>query len=165
MKLFKSLLVLTAIVAGAATAEAKEMTTAYPYQCAITFTAKGGGLQVVVGEFTLKGTGNIRCADASGATLVIPVNVTLGGKSVAARVAAGYLEVAGTATGVGYLTGPAALMGTYALVGAQAAVVVGAGAQFTAHSSTSNVSLGLNLQASRGFGLNVGYANLVVTPR
>jgi hypothetical protein len=165
MKLFKSLLVLTAILGGAVSAQASELSTAYPYQCAITFTAKGGGLQVVVGEFKLTGTGNIRCADASGATQVIPVNVTLGGKSLAARVAAGYMEVAGTATGVGYLTGPAALMGTYALVGAQAAVAVGGGAQFTAHSSTSNVSLGLNLQAARGLGFNVGYANLTVSPR
>jgi hypothetical protein len=157
MKVFQSLLAVTAIVVGAAVAQAD---VAGPHTCALTFKATGGGVQAIFGRFYLQGTGNLRCVDYKGNTSVTPVAVTLGSDKlgVAARVAVGAFDVIGSASGVGYVSSPAAYLADYATVGAHAAFGPGGGAQAVLRTAQNNATLSLNLQLARGAGFNVGFS-------
>jgi hypothetical protein len=133
------------------------------YQCAVTFKAQGGGLQAIVGKFVLTGTGNLRCADVTGKTLVVPVNVAVGG-GTAARLAIGYFSIIGSASGLGWVSSPESLFGKYASVGALGAFAGGLGATVAMHATKSNVTLNANFQLAKGFGLELGYSTLQIEP-
>lgn len=126
------------------------------WDCALTFTAKGGGAQLIIGKFQLSGPGNIRCVDVAGNTEVLPVRVLMGGALVAANVAVGYFHLAGVASGIGVASGPQALLGNYVIVGAQAGLIVGAGANFSIHGGSEAVTLNLGVNVLSGLGAQVG---------
>lgn len=126
------------------------------WDCALTFTAKGGGVQVILGKFQLSGPGNVRCVDVAGNTEVMPVRVIMGGSLVAANVALGYFHLAGVASGIGVASGPQALLGNYVVVGAQAGFIVGAGANFSIHGGSEAVTLNLGVNVLSGLGAQVG---------
>jgi hypothetical protein len=126
------------------------------WDCALTFTAKGGGAQLIIGKFEMTGPGNIRCVDVAGNTEVLPVRVLMGGALVAANVAVGYFHLAGVASGIGVASGPQALLGNYVIVGAQAGLIVGAGANFSIHGGAEAVTLNLGVNVLSGLGAQVG---------
>lgn len=163
--LITSLLSLFAI-AGAAHADQDENFQA-PALCGMSFTAKGGGLQIVVGDFVLKGKGVIACRDALGNETKMPVNVQIGGKSpVALKVAMGWFQVAGVASGIGYARAPEDLLGRYLTVNADGAFVVGAGGDVSMHlkRNIDAATISVALQAEQGIGFNVGFNSLTITP-
>lgn len=130
------------------------------WDCALTFTAKGGGVQIIVGKFQLSGPGNVRCVDVAGNTEVLPVRIIMGGSLIAANVALGYFQLAGVASGIGVASGPQALLGDYVTVGAQAGLIVGAGANFSIHGGSEAVTLNLGVNVSRGIGAQVGISGV-----
>jgi hypothetical protein len=151
-KLFLTLVALGTLAAFSAHAEVNKPV----WDCALTFTAKGGGVQVIVGKFQLSGPGNIRCVDVAGNTQVLPVRVIMGGSWLAPSVGAGYLHLAGVASGIGVAHGPQALLGRYVVAGAQVGIIVGAGANFSVHGGNEAVTLNLGVNVTRGLGAQVG---------
>ena len=127
------------------------------WDCALTFQAEGGGIQILVGYYKLEGTGHVRCVDIAGNKQVIPVKVTLGGSPIAPTIAVGHFRVVGLASGVGLATRPEALLGKYYTVGARAGVVLGAGAQLAVRGGSESVTLNLALNVLEGIGLEVGF--------
>ncbi len=126
------------------------------FDCALTFKAQGGGIQLVVGSFKLQGPGKIRCVDIAGNTQEIDVKVTFGGKHLAPNLAIGRFHLAGVATGIGVASGPEALLGTYYTAGGRAAFIVGAGANLAVHGGAEALTMNLGLSLERGVGLQLG---------
>jgi hypothetical protein len=158
---FTNLLLAMAVVIGAS-ASVVAHADAMPLACELAFTAKGGGAQIIVGHFKMKGTGTIKCFNSDGLVETLPVNVTLGGRPIGLRAAVGCLNVAGIATGVGITTSSEALYGRYLVAGGQAAVVVGAGAQAALHATKGSLTLNGSLQLLSGLGFNVGISSLKI---
>ncbi len=163
--ILSSLLALCAVT-GVARAEDQDLRTA-PAICGMSFEAKGGGLQILVGEFKLVGEGVIKCREFNGSESVMPVDIQIGGRSpVALKIAAGYLEVYGLATGIGFAKSPEGLAGRYLTVDADAAVGLGAGVAVSLHLKRDDAAtINLNLQVARGLGLDVGFNSLTISPR
>jgi hypothetical protein len=133
------------------------------YECALSFDAKGGGVQIFVGHFELNGPGTISCVDINGRTSVQKVNVKLGGEPLALRIAAGHLCLRGIATGIGLFSGgPASLLGTYIAAQADAAIGIGAGASVSIHAN-NGITFNLNLALAGGVGLNAGISSVEIT--
>lgn len=145
-------------------AQANDRIEAPIYTCALSFEAKGGGLQIVVGSFKLKGEGAIHCVDVEGNTEEIPVKVTMGGPLVAPNIGFGVFNVRGLATGIGLSTGPEALLGKYYMVGGRVAWIVGAGANLAVHGGAEALTLNLALSLESGAGLQVGVNRLKIEP-
>ncbi len=158
MNLFAALMVL-ALGSSFAKADVQEPL----WNCAMTFEAEGGGIQLLVGHFELEGPGRIVCTDIAGNTEEIPVNVRLGGTPLALKFAVGKMKVAGLATGIGIAGSPEALLGGYVVGGVQGAVGVGAGAQLALHAAERAITLNAAVQAVGGLGLNVGFDYFEVT--
>jgi hypothetical protein len=161
MNILKLAVAAVAFSAGVAHADVQ----APVYECALTFKAKGAGIQVIIGSFELKGHGRINCVDAAGNTESLPVNVRLGTRNVAPTIGAGILKVAGVASGVGFTTGPEGLLGTYVALGGRGAFVIGAGAQIALHGTDNAATLNGTLQAVGGLGFQLGVDFVEVTPR
>lgn len=161
MNILKLALAAVALSAGVAHADVK----APVFECALTFKAKGAGIQVIVGSFELTGRGRINCVDAAGNTESLPVNVRLGTRKVAPVIGVGVLKVAGAATGVGFANGPEDLLGTYVAAGARGAFVLGAGAQIALHGTDNAATLSGTLQAVGGLGFQVGVDFVEVSAR
>ncbi len=136
-----------------------------PSACGMKFEVKGGGLQIIVGEFVLKGKGVITCEDAYGNQTKTPVRIQIGGQSpVALKIAAGYLRVAGVATGLGYTRTMANVAGKYLVLGAQASLGVGAGAQVAARFQRNDAAtLNVNLQVEKGLGVSIGFSSMTIS--
>ncbi len=135
------------------------------WDCALTFKAAGGGIQVIVGHFALSGPGEISCVDIAGNTEVLPVTVTIKAAPVAANVALGYFQMQGLATGVGVATGPAALLGNYVTVSAEGALVLGAAANLSLKGGREALTMDLGVGLTEGFGVQLGLNQLTITAR
>lgn len=152
---------LTSVVAQAAKNE--ERVEKPLWECALSFKAEGGGLQVIIGSFKLSGPGTISCVDVAGNTQQMKVKVTMGGSPIAANVAVGHFKVAGVATGIGLATNPEALLGKYYTAGGQVALLAGAGANFAVHGGAEAVTLNVGVSLARGAGLQLGVNKMRIT--
>ena len=132
------------------------------YECALTFKAQGGGIQLIVGSYKLTGRGTIHCKDIAGNEKNINVKVTFGGSPVAPNIAIGTFRVAGIATGIGVASGPEALLGTYYTVGGRAALIVGAGAVAAVHGGKEAVTMNLAMSLERGIGIQAGFNKMTI---
>lgn len=139
------------------------------WTCGLDFHAEGGGLQAIVGRWKLKGNGSLNCTDVRGNKEHIPVDISVGGSLLAARVSFGHLCISGLGTGVGYASRPDALLGTYQTVNAKAAVAIaGAGATAATHFTAScndcrtAATFNLSFQKVCGIGADVGYSNVTI---
>ncbi len=126
------------------------------FECALTFKAHGGGIQLIVGSFKLQGPGKIHCRDIAGNEQEMNVKVTLGGSPVAPNIAFGTFKVAAVASGIGVASGPEALLGTYYTAGGRAAFIIGAGTNLAVHGGSEALTLNLGLSLEKGVGLQVG---------
>ena len=137
-----------------------------PALCGMSFDIKGGGFQVLLGKFVLKGKGMVRCEDIYGNIQTMPVEVRMGGHSpVALQIAMGYLHVAGLATGLGYARSPEAVLGEYFVATAAGAVFLGSGGSAAFHAKRRDAAT-INVKANveHGFGFNVGFTQLSIRP-
>jgi hypothetical protein len=126
------------------------------WECALTFSAQGGGLQIILGKFELSGPGKVSCVDIAGNTQVMKVKVTLGGDTLAPNVAFGRFKVAGVATGIGLASNPEALLGKYYTASAHGALLAGAGANFAVHGRNEAVTMNVGISLAKGAGLQLG---------
>jgi hypothetical protein len=139
-----------------------DQVTAPLYQCALTFEAAGGGVQIIAGYFKLSGEGNIRCLDIAGNTEELPVKVTFKTKPLALNLAIGTFEMAGLASGIGVANGPEALLGKYIVADAQAAVAVGVGANLSVHGGNEALTMNVGVNVTRGLGLQLGVTQMKI---
>lgn len=134
------------------------------YVCGLSFTAKGGGVQVIYGQFKLKGTGTIRCTDIDGNTVVMPVGVSLGGKHWAARFAVvPHMKIRGGVTGLGLLASPNAILGHYLALNGGAALGIGADGMVAIRVAKNALTFNIGLALAQGLGLEVGIDTIDIT--
>jgi hypothetical protein len=132
--------------------------------CVLNYDIKGGGLQLGVGYFKLKGPGTVTCKDSDGNVQSAPVNVKLGGHPVSATVAAGYLHVYGAAYSVGLNCSFNEIYGSYAVLREDAAVGLGAGSSFSVLNPHTGVRFGVSVEGSYGLAFDVGLTVLEISP-
>lgn len=132
------------------------------WDCSLTFHAKGGGIQLILGSFNLSGPGKIRCIDIAGNQQDMDVKVSLGARPVALNIAIGKMQLAGIATGIGVASGPEALLGTYYTASANAAVLLGVGANMSLHGGAEAVTLNLGVNLVQGAGFQMGLNRLTI---
>jgi hypothetical protein len=131
------------------------------FTCGLTFHAHGGGLQILIGFFELKGTGTLSCVDVKGNTQEIPVAVRLGGKPLAAQIAiVPFMAIQGAATGIGLSTAPSTLIGHYAIADASAAILIGGTGDVAVRAADSALTFNLGLALTEGLGIQAGLTTL-----
>lgn len=151
-------LIATLVILGAAAAAHADGTR--PLECGLSFTAKGGGAQVLIGKFKLSGQGMLACQDLNGDVEKIPVKVTFGGHLFALKAAVGYFNIAGVATGIGYTKSPNEILGHYVVASAEGAVIAGAGARVGFRAAHGNATINAMIQAENGIGFDVGLGTM-----
>lgn len=139
-----------------AQAQAQNEIKAPLWQCALTFQARGGGVQAILGVYKMKGTGHIRCIDIAGNTQVIPVKVTLATKPISLNVAVGAFAFAGASTGIGVATRPEALLGNYYSLNSTSAFILGYGTNLALHGGAEALNINLGLHVVSGLGFQYG---------
>lgn len=132
-----------------------------PFVCSLAFDVAGGGIQVIVGNYKLVGTGTLSCSDKNGVMAPIPLKITMGGP-VQGTVAVGVARVMGVATGIGLASSPAEILGDYVVVGGQVALMLGVGAHVALHSAAQALTLNADLQLIQGVGFNIGINTLKI---
>lgn len=139
------------------------------WTCQLNFDAQGGGVQLIVGSYELRGGGELRCNDVYGNTQILPVGVRIGGSPIALRAAVGQFCVSGVASGVGYATDPSALLGKYQTVGAAAAIgIAGLGADAGTHFKAdcgdcrAAATFNFSVQKTCGWGARAGYSTVEI---
>ncbi|MBK7962043.1 MAG: hypothetical protein IPK04_13085 [Bdellovibrionales bacterium] len=127
------------------------------WNCNLTWQAQGGGLQIIVGMFKLKGTGTAVCSNATGEIRELPFNVTMGGQPLSPSVSIGVMKVNAGATIYGVEGQPESLFGKYATLGGQLALIGGVGAGVaTEFLDDRDHKLSVNMELVRGLGASVG---------
>lgn len=164
MKQVSMLLSAMALVFSANFAQAEKV-EAPLWTCSVAFDVKGGGVKLLVGDFTLRGPGQISCIDVTGNVQEIPVTVTMGGKPFSLTLAIGKMHLVGLATGVGIAGQPADLLGEYLVGSIRGAFFVGAGADVALHGARNALTLNAAIQGIKGAGVNVGFDNLTIEAR
>lgn len=161
-KLIVSSLLSLVAISGAYAAD--DVESRAPAACGMSFEVKGGGLQLIVGDFQLNGVGVIKCIDFHGVETRMPVEVQIGGRSpVALKLAAGRLLIAGVATGIGWARSPEELAGRYLTLEADGAFLLGAGASVSARLARHDAAtLDVAMQVEHGLGFNVGFNSLTI---
>lgn len=134
------------------------------WNCGLTFKAKTRGIQVLVGNFTATGKGTIRCLNVTGETIVLPVNVQLGGDKFAANIAVGKMQLFGVSHNITLFTDdPEAVLGKYRIASLQGALGYGVGSFTGVHSNIPSLRFVLSLQTTKGLGINLGFNKLRLT--
>jgi hypothetical protein len=127
------------------------------WNCNLTWQAKGGGIQLIIGMFKLKGRGTAVCSNAAGEVRELPFKVTMGGQPFSPSVSIGVMKVNAAATVFGVEGQPESLFGKYATLGGQLALIGGAGAGVaTEFLDDRDHKLSVNLELARGLGASVG---------
>ncbi len=135
------------------------------WTCALTFSAAGGGFQVLIGHYKMSGPGEINCVDIAGNTEKLPVTVSFGTSPVAANLALAQFQMVGLATGIGVATGPQALLGKYYTVSAQGAFAVGASANLAVRGGAEVATLNVGLGLIAGAGAQLGFTKMRIEAR
>ncbi len=133
-----------------------------PLACRLHFKMKGGGFQVIVGHFKLRGVGHLDCVNAWGETESHKVKVTLGGHPIAARVGIGHLHMYGVTGSIGLGEGIDDVFGRYLVVGGKAAIGLGVGASFAIQNPFNGVNMNVSLSGVTGFGAEVGISSFKI---
>ncbi len=152
----KSLILAAALILGATSqAQAGE-----GWLCGLTYKAEVRAAQLIVGKYKVDGTGTLRCNNAEGEKLQIPVKLTARGAPVSARVAFAHFTMYGASANVtlGALE-PRDLLGKYHFTQAQGAFIGGAGVIVGSH-VTNNLNLALSVNAIEGVGVNLGVTTM-----
>lgn len=127
------------------------------WNCNLAFTAKGGGLQVIVGNFKLHGPGVATCTNSAGEVKELPLTITMGGRVLSPSVSFGKMELKGQATMIGVENSPESIFGKYATIGGDATLVGGiginTGIEFT---DAHDQKLSVNVETLTGYGISVG---------
>lgn len=130
------------------------------YTCTLTFSAGGGGVQLILGRYVLKGSGVLSCVDAAMNTGTWPVKVTIG-SSLAPNFAAGVAKV--KAASANFTVGsPDQVFGNYMIVGGGVALVVGAQAQFGIRGTKNGLAMNLTGGLESGVGAQFGLQRLKI---
>ena len=135
------------------------------WDCALTFKASGGGVQILVGHFSLSGPGEISCIDIAGNTEVLPVKVTITAAPVAANVAIGYFQMQGLATGIGVASGPRALLGNYVTASAEGALILGGAINLSVKGGNEAITMDVGVGVTEGLGVQLGLNQLKIQAR
>ena len=138
---------------------------AEPMTCELSYSVDGGGLQLGVGYFKLKGDGILDCMDSFGILHTRLVKVTLGGSPIAARIGAGYLFVTGQSASFGFNGDMNDLYGSYLLAEGNAAVGLGVGAHFSIQNPINGLRMTLGITGSYGLGAEAGISLLKISPQ
>lgn len=135
------------------------------WDCALTFNASGGGVQILIGHFSLSGPGEISCIDIAGNTEVLPVKVTLAAATLAANVAVGYFKMQGLATGIGVAAGPHALLGKYVTASAEGALILGGAVNLSVKGGAEAITMDIGVGVTEGLGIQLGLNQLKIEAR
>lgn len=132
--------------------------------CSLQFEASGGGVQFIVGSFSLGGGGVITCTDSTGVVTSTPVYVTLGGDPVALRFAfVPTMTVAGTVKEVGVHSGAEDLFGSYMTVDARASLFRGVQSIVGFQNPMDGMNMEVSLSKVSGYGFEMGFTKMVIS--
>jgi hypothetical protein len=133
------------------------------WACNINFKAHAQGFQVILGKFSVKGHGVLRCVSPFEEVRTIPVRINLSTKFFAPRVALGKFDIYGETAQIGlFANEPEDLLGTYIVAQGQGALIAGAGAMTAVRATIPHLSLQVSVQFVKGFGLNAGITTMTV---
>ncbi len=128
----------------------------HPHTCGFSYDIKGGGLQVGLGMFKLKGHGTITCVDHAGNKTVRDAVVTFGGSPIAPRVAIGALHLKGVTGSFGWNGDIDELYGSYLVADVKAAAIGGVGASAMLENPKHGIRIGLGIEGIAGLGFETG---------
>jgi hypothetical protein len=162
-KIISTIASTTALFLGLAfTHQAAQASSYGPMTCQLTFDAQGGGLQLGIGYYKLKGNGVVQCQGYDGQIEELPVRVQLGGRPLAARVGLGYMKVVGTSESFDMNGSIYNSLGNYTLLGTGAALGVGVEADLVVNNPRTGVRMILRISGVRGLGFDAGVSNLTI---
>jgi hypothetical protein len=144
---------------------ASHFAQAQDLNCGIQYDIKGGGFKVGVGYFKMKGAAKIVCENVHGEKFERTAVMIVGGWIPSAIAAAGYLHVRGGVASFGFNGSIDDLYAHYVTLDAHASAGLGVGTSFTVQSPRhKSLRLAFDVQASTGFGFNVGISGLSLEP-
>ncbi|MEQ1878919.1 MAG: hypothetical protein ABL958_19930 [Bdellovibrionia bacterium] len=133
------------------------------WMCGLKYEAQAQGFQVIAGSFAIVGKGEINCTNLNGSKEVIPVNVAIKTRPVAAKIAFGKYKVYGASANVYLLNHvPKDLLGNYYVAEAQGSIIGGVGVITGTHKTNRALSLYLSVNALKGFGMNLGASKMLI---
>jgi len=133
-----------------------------PLTCSLDFKAKGGGAQIGLGYFKLKGHGEVTCFDIHGETETRSVKITVGGHPIAPRIGFGYMKLYGSSLSFGLDGCMDELYGHYLMADAQSAVGLGAGASFSIENPLNGLNISLGTNGIVGLGVEFGFSTFTI---
>ena len=158
-KLFLSTIVTMFIAVGAQASEIKVPA----WGCNLTFKGHAQGLQAIVGKFSVKSEGTLKCVSPFQEVKTIPVAIDMSTNVLAARVAFGNFDVYGEALQINLFSNdPEDLLGTYYVAQGQGALIAGAGAMNAIHVGLPKLAMNVSVQFVKGFGLNLGLTKMTI---
>ncbi len=139
------------------------MAQASMWSCDLNFTAKGGGAQILFGDYELQGLGDLKCKNGFGEQANLPIKIKMGTAPIDLRVGFGYMKILGTSFNIPLFSyNPLELIGEYALVQANAAVGLGAGVFVGKSLKLIDFSIPVSIKLLSGFGVDVGLSNMII---
>lgn len=122
------------------------------WSCSLSFDAQGAGLQSIIGDFNMQGSGNFDCRDANGESRQVPVTVRLGEDSALSALSSDpTLTVHGAASDLKFDGDPSTVLpDKYLLAPDDSTRAAGTAAL---HGTQNGVELKLALKQTAGLGV------------
>lgn len=158
----KSLLGLVAVLLMSTSAFAQNRTLQDAlWACTMGYDVESEGVQILFGNFSLEGKGQLDCVALDGQKVSYPLNVSISANKLSPTIGLGKFRVKGVSAAVSLFNeDPQDLLGKYIIVSGHASAFIGAGAMVAIHADLPNISLNVSVSLASGFGVQAGLSTM-----
>jgi hypothetical protein len=159
MRKFLFPLFVAVLFTGSAFANVKSETAG----CYVKFHAQAEGTQIIFGDFSIEGTGDVVCMNEMGETNSMAIHIKMDSSAGPFGINLGNYSFNGRGTTVAFVNNPEALLGDYHVLYGSATGGLGLGAFKAIQIDNDTVAMNVSLALTEGLGISLGYSSMTVS--
>lgn len=131
--------------------------------CYVKFQAQAEGTQIIFGDFSIEGTGDVICLNEMGETNSMAIHIKMDSSAGPFGMNLGKYSFDGRGTTVAFVTKPEALLGEYHVLYGSATGGLGLGVFKAIQIDNDTVAMNVSVALTRGLGISLGYSSMTVS--
>lgn len=145
------------------TAKLAMATTSPLWTCDLNFVAQGGGVQILVGDYSIEGTGDLNCVGVAGEKSKLPIIVSMSAAPIDLNISIGSIQLMGNSTKITlYSLTPQDLLGDYSILQTNVSAGVGVGAFVGKKINVLDLTFPVSIKLLKGIGFNFGLSSMTL---
>lgn len=131
--------------------------------CYVKFHAKAEGTQIIFGDFSLEGTGDVVCSNEEGEMSSMAITISMDSSAGPFGINLGKYSLDGIGSSVALANKPEDLLGEYHVAYGSATAGLGLGAFQATQVDEDSVVMNVSIALTQGLGVSLGYSMMTIS--